>query len=338
MYATKPLSLFKSHPEAAARPPPEGRNSGYLVVKGDEDGDDDETCCWGQCGGTRVRDLPFPQDRLLTLRYTEHHGESSTTYTDSVVFVPVPDQTIASNRYYARPFDPADVYQQIEIVQRRRGRFTAKAVAADGFPHFLYRKKYWRVYASKTKNHFDLGDAPGINTALRSRQLADASLLDAIPTATPMPTAVGKWYCPFYLVKEEGVSPSEQMGRGAFYEVVLKQNWEPVHGGSRMYSTRVLVGGNVEARQEVSSGAERHGDGYVWFRAAAGQSVGVCASVWDRMRWEEYRGGWVDEEEEAGKVAGQSVLVERFVVKRMDGSVLVAFDFVHLNKVRGKQA
>jgi hypothetical protein len=32
------------------------------------------------------------------------------------------------------------------------------------------------------------------------------------------------------------------------------------------------------------------------------------------------------------------VLVERFVVKRMDGSVVVAIDFVHLNKVRGNQA
>uniref|UniRef100_A0ACD5XJK4 Uncharacterized protein n=1 Tax=Avena sativa TaxID=4498 RepID=A0ACD5XJK4_AVESA len=370
MYATKPLSLFKSHPEAASRPPPEGRNSGYLVVKGDEDGDDDETCCWGQCGGTRVRDLPFPQDRVLTLRYTEHHGQSSTTYTDSVVFFPVPDAPLASNRYYAvvatgkrrglvrtcsgeedmtpccfcrcisdvepRPFDPADVYQQIEIVQRRRGRFTARAVAADGFPHFLYRKKYWRVYASKAKNHFDLRDAPGLDAALRSRQLADASL----PTA--LSTAVGKWYCPFFLVKEDGVSPSEQMDRGTVYEVALDQRWEPVgedvRGGSKMCSTRVLVGGSVEARQVVSADAGRHGDGYVWFRAAAGQSVGVCASVWERMRWEEYRGGWVDEEEEAGKVAGRSVLVERFVVKRMDGSLVVAFDFVHLNKVRGKQA
>jgi hypothetical protein len=366
MYATKPLSVFKSHPEAASRPPPEGRNSGYLVMKGDEDGDDDETCCWGQCGGTRVRDLPFPQDRVLTLRYTEHHGESSTTYTDSVVFVPVPDAPLASNRYYAvvatgkrkglvrtcsseedmtpccfcrcisdvkpRPFDPADVYQQIEIIQRRRGRFTAKAVAADGFPHFLYRKKYWRVYATKTKNHFDLGDAPGINSALRSRQLADASL----PTA--MSTAVGKWYCPFYLVKEDGVSPSEQMDRGPFYEVALEQSWEPIHVGSNLHSTRVLFGGSLEARQVVSSGAERHGDGYVWFRAAAGQSVGVCASVWERMRWEEYRGGWVDEEEEAGTVAGRSVLVERFIVKRMDGSVVVAFDFMHLNKVRSMKA
>ncbi|CAM0942986.1 unnamed protein product [Alopecurus aequalis] len=362
MYATKPLSLFKSHPEAVSRPPPEGPNSGYLVVKGDEDGDADETCCWGQCGGTRVRDLPFPQDRVLTLRYTQRrrHGQrrssGGTTYTDSVVFVPVPDQPVASNRYYAvvaagkhkgliracsreedmtqccfcrcvndakpRPFDPADVYQQIEIVQRRRGRFTARAIAADGFPGFLYRKKYWRVYASKTSSgHLDLGDAPGLNAALRSGQLADASLL----ALAPMSNTVGKWYCPFYLIKEDGVSPSEQMDRGAFYEVVLEQLWEPVHGCSR-----VLIGGSLEARP---SHAERHGDGFVWFRAAAGQSVGVCASVWERMRWEEYRGGWVDGE--AGKVAGRSMLVERFVVKRMDdGSVVVAFDFVHLNKVK----
>lgn len=374
MYATRPLSLYKSHPEAASRPPPEGRNSGYLVVKdADEDEDDDgETCCWGQCGGTRVRDLPFPQNRILTLRYTEHHGQSSTTYTDAVVFVPVPNQPVSSGRYCAvvatgkrkglvracsraedmtpccfwrcvsdaepRPFDPSDVYQQIEVVQRRRGRFTARAVAPDGFPHFLYRKKYWRVYASKPRN-FDLGEALGINAALRSRQLVDASLHGALPTAMAT-TAVGKWYCPFYLVKEDGVSPSEQMDRGTFYEVELEQRWEPVPaaspqgGSSKMASMRVLIGGSIEARQEVSS----NDDGYVWFRAAAtGQSVAVCASVWERMRWEKYRGGWVDEEEAGGEGLGGSVLVERFVVKRMDGSVAVAFDFVHLNKVRAKQ-
>ncbi|XP_062190983.1 uncharacterized protein LOC133894828 [Phragmites australis] len=372
MYATKPLSLFRSQPEAASRPPPEGRNSGYLVVKSpDDDGDDGKTCCWGTCGGTRVWELPFPQNRVLTVRYTEDHDESNTTYADAVVFVPVPDQPLASNRYYAviatgrrkglvracsreedmtpccfcrcisdvepRPFDPADVYQQIEIVQRRRGRFTARAVAADGFPYFLYRKKYWRVYASKPKN-YDLGEAArGLDAALRSRQLSDANLLDALPAPTNM--AVGKWYCPFYLIKEDGVAPAEQMDRSAFYEVALEQRWELVHehrGGSKLASKKAFIGGSVEARQEA--GSSRHGDAYAWFRATAtGQRIGVCTSVWERMRWEEYRGGWVDEEEDAGKVAGGSVLVERFVVKRMDGSVAVAFDFVHLNKIRAKE-
>ncbi|GJN16261.1 hypothetical protein PR202_gb03307 [Eleusine coracana subsp. coracana] len=93
-----------------------------------------------------------------------------------VVFVPVPDQPVGSNRYYTiiatgkhkglvracsreedmvtccffrcikdmepRPFDPADVYQQMEIVQPWPGRFTARAIAKDAFPSFLYHKKY----------------------------------------------------------------------------------------------------------------------------------------------------------------------------------------------------
>ncbi|KAL5219753.1 hypothetical protein ABZP36_024466 [Zizania latifolia] len=379
MYATKPLSLFLSRPEAASGPPPEGRNSGYLVVKGpDDDGGDDETCCWGSCGGSRVRDLPFPQNRVLTVRYSEQQGEHRRTYTDAVVFVPVPDQPLASNLYYAvvatgkhkglvracsreedmttfcfcscindvkpRPFDPADVYQQIEIVQRRRGRFTARAVASDGFPGFLYRKKYWRVYASKPK-HFDLGEALGLNAALRSRQLAGTDLLRHTLPATTTATAVGKWYSPFFLIKENGVSLPEQMDSATFYEVSLEQLWEPVRGdgGAKLASTRVLIGGIVEGRREVTASGDRHGDGYVWFRALAGapggrQRVGVSASLWERMQWEEYRGGWIDEHEEAGKVAaGGSVLVERFVVKRMDGSIVVAVDFVHLNKVRETQ-
>ncbi|GJN16265.1 hypothetical protein PR202_gb03311 [Eleusine coracana subsp. coracana] len=372
MNATRPLSAFQSHPETASRPPPDGRNSGYLVVKApDDDGEDGETCCLGTCGGTRVWDLPFPQNRVLTVRYTEHHGQSSTTYAHAYVFVPVPDHPLASNRYYAvvapgssrraglvracsreedmtpccfcrcvndvdpTPFDPADVYQQVEIVQRRRGRFTARAVAPDGFPYFLFRKKYWRVYASKPKS-FDLGETRGLDAALRSRQLSS----DVVPAAALL--AVGRWYCPFYLVKEDGVTLSAQMERSAFYEVVLEQRWEPVHalggGGSKLASRKALIGGTVEARQESAS--SRHGDAYVWFRTAAtGQRVGLCTSVWERMRWEEYRGGWVDEEEDAEKVAGAggSVLVERFLFKRMDGSVAVAFDFVHLNKVRAKQ-
>jgi hypothetical protein len=372
MYATKPLSAFMSHPETASQSTPEGRSSGYLVVKGpDDDGEDGQTCCLGTCGGTRVWDLPFPQNRVLTVRYTEHHGESSTTYAHAYVFVPVPDQPLAANRYYAvvatgrraglvrecsreedmtpccfcrcvndvepMPFDLADVYQQVEIVQRRRGRFTARAVAPDGFPYFLFRKKYWCVYASRPKS-FDLGEARGLDAALRSRQLSadGGSLLGDVVLA---PAAVGRWYCPFYLVKEDGVALPEQMDRNAFYEVVLEQRWEPAHalgGRSKMASKKALIGGSVEARHE-SAGASRHGDAYLWFKVrATGQRLGLCTSVWERMRWEEYRGGWVDEEEDAGKVAGRSVLVERFAFKRMDGSVAVAFDFVHLNKIRAQ--
>ncbi|CAO2188122.1 unnamed protein product [Urochloa humidicola] len=195
MYATKPLSLFKTQPEAASGPPPEGRNSGYLVVKGAAD---EETCFFGLFPDRRVRELPFPQDRVLKVRYTVRTGEQSSTHEEALVFVPVPDQPLASNRYYAviakgkrkglvracsreedmatccfcrcisdvepRPFDPADIYQQLEIVQRRRGWFTARAVASDAFPSSILRHKYWEVYASKTKK-FNLGEALGLDAA-----------------------------------------------------------------------------------------------------------------------------------------------------------------------------
>ncbi|PVH36898.1 hypothetical protein PAHAL_6G193400 [Panicum hallii] len=352
MYTTKPLSLFKSHPEVAAESPPEGGNAGYLIMKSATDEEDDETTCWGT--SRRVLELPFPQNRVLRVEYGV--GDNS-TYQENVVFVPVPDQPLASNRYYIvvamgkhkglvmacsreedmtmccfcqcisdmepRPFDPTDVYQQIEIVQHRRGLFTARAVAADGFPSFMFRSKPWDVYESKK---IVLGEAPGLDAALRSRQLA-AAFPAAATTA-----AVGKWYCPFFLVKEQGVPRWEQMARSAFYEVVLEQRWKPVRGddtvrhahydGSKLASKKVLIGGSVEAKPDA--GRSRHGDAYMWFVAATGQRVGCCGR---RLM----AGGWtVDEKEPPGSMADGSVLlVERFMVKRTDSSVVVAFDFMH---------
>ncbi|RLN03417.1 uncharacterized protein C2845_PM13G12320 [Panicum miliaceum] len=53
------------------------------------------------------------------------------------------------------------------------------------------------------------------------------------------------------------------------------------------------------------------------------------------MLWEETNGGSVDEEEPPGSMADGSVLlVERFVVKRMDSGVVVAFDFMHHKTMR----
>ncbi|GJN03461.1 hypothetical protein PR202_ga20912 [Eleusine coracana subsp. coracana] len=354
MYTTKPLSLFKSYPDAASEPLPEGQNSGFLVV--DDAPDDgscaDEACCWGTCCRTRVRELPFPQNRVLTVEYTKRRGQHSRTYSEDVVFVPVPDQPLASNRYYVviakgkhrkglirtcfregdedatpccccmrvkdakpRPFDPADVYQQMEVVPHR-GQFTARAVAADGIPCFFYGEKYWLVYFASKPKTFEIGEVRGINASLRSAtKLAGEALPAATATTTTMAT-VGKWYCPFFLVKEGDVAPHDQMNRSAFYEVTLELRWEPVHvlgdgRGPKLTGKKALIDGSVAARQEPDGNAQ-HGDAYVWSRAAAtGQRVGLCTSVWERMRWEEYRVGWVDEVDDAEKVAaggGDSVL------------------------------
>ncbi|GJN03464.1 hypothetical protein PR202_ga20915 [Eleusine coracana subsp. coracana] len=357
MYVTKPLSLFKSTPEAVSMPPLEGRNFGYLVLKDNEKEDGNQTSRWDPLSHKRVWELPFPQNRVLKVQDPDDE--------ETVVFVPVPDQPLASNRYYVviakghsrglirtcsreedmitcfckciqdvdpRPFDPADIYQQIEIVQRKRGSFTARPVAADGFPPMLYRYEGWRVYASEYKK-FSLGEASGLEDALRSRWLCHrADRPDAFP-APSIIMAVGKWYCPFYLVKEDGVSLRKQMDRSIFYEMMLEQRWEPIHG-SKLASKNALIGGSVEARQDPRS--SRHSSAYVWFRAASTeQRVGLCTSVWERMLWVQHRGGWVDQEvDNAGMVTNGYVLVERFVVKRMDGGVVLALDFAHLNRLQ----
>ncbi|KAF0899171.1 hypothetical protein E2562_013389 [Oryza meyeriana var. granulata] len=376
MYTTKPLSAFANHPEAASRLPPaaEGGCSGYLAVKSDDEGAD-ETRCWGSCSdGTRVRGLPFPQNRVITVM-DPGLGEYAGAYADAVVFVPVPGVPLSSNRYYAvltagkrqghvracsreddvvtrcfcrcvrdakpRPFDPADVYQQMEIVPHKDG-FTARSVAADGLPYFLYRSKCWLAYASKPK-HFDLGEALGLNDPLRSRSLLHGHAALTTPPAAAA-VAVGRWYTPFFFVREDGVPLKTQMDRATFYEIVLEQRWEAMGGAAPEVSKRVLVGGRVEGKLEdaVAASARPGGDGYEWFSAAtwpAGQRVGVHASLWEKMVWEEQKGGWVADEEEDGVrktmagAGGRSVLVERFAVKRMDGSVVVAFDFFHVNKI-----
>lgn len=163
--------------------------------------------------------------------------------------------------------------------------------------------------------------------------------------------AVGRWYTPFFYIKEDGVPLKAQMDRSTFYEIVLEQRWDEAMGGEA--SKRVLVGGSVEGKQEAVGAAASartgggSGDGYVWFSAAtttwpAGQRVGVHASLWEKMVWEEQRGGWVADEEVggggvrktmSGGAGGRSVLVERFAVRRLDGSVVVAFDFSHVNKI-----
>ena len=72
--------------------------------------------------------------------------------------------------------------------------------------------------------------------------------------------------------------------------------------------------------------------------------------VVERMKWEQERAGWVDGAEKQVTVErreefegssgwtkfGCYVLVERFVLKRMDKSIAIAFDFKHTHQIRCK--
>ena len=102
MYVTRPLSLYRKSPDALSLPPPEGPNSGYLVLQDEES---ETTSCFGLCKERDIRDLPFPQDKNLTVRYsTVVAGDISLrrhTNFYEVFFIQVLNQPLSLNRYYA---------------------------------------------------------------------------------------------------------------------------------------------------------------------------------------------------------------------------------------------
>lgn len=99
-----------------------------------------------------------------------------------------------------RPLDLKNIYQQVEIFNNGtvcKGYFCAKSVAADGFPPYFLRRKGWSIH-TRTPNS-NLQEAPGTNTALRSRLPAfDFPLSYKSSEAV----VVGKWYTPFMFIKD----------------------------------------------------------------------------------------------------------------------------------------
>ncbi|CAI0458768.1 unnamed protein product [Linum tenue] len=104
-------------------------------------------------------------------------------------------------------------------------------------------------------------------------------------------------------------------------------------------------------------------DGVIWFRRVGldnnageeGIRVGLSKVIVERMKWEEERVGWrsgeggknrVKKVEEFGggggggmnnwKRFGYFVLVERFVLRRMDGDFLMSYEFKHIHQFRKK--
>lgn len=97
MYVTRSLSHYKSSPEALYLPP-EGPNSGYLVI---QDQESETYSCFGLCKNRYLPGLPFPQNKTLTTQYSSGSGEHNNTSYNKVVLIPVLNQPLSSNRYYA---------------------------------------------------------------------------------------------------------------------------------------------------------------------------------------------------------------------------------------------
>ncbi|KAK3029675.1 hypothetical protein RJ639_039167 [Escallonia herrerae] len=391
MYVTRPLSQYSKFPETLSQPP-EGPNSGFLVLQDEEA---ETYCCFGLCKNRDLLNLPFPQNKNLTIRYTTGGGENRRTSYYDVALVPVLNQPLSSNRYYAikphgthkgeaytcskeedmstccfcrcitdikpRPLNPHDIYQQFEIAAsesacNRGGSFSANSLAPDGFPPHLLRRKHWQIH-TKTPKNYQLGEASGVDHSLRVRLPEfSTSFFDKSSEAV----IVGKWYCPFMFIKDGTLR--DQMKRSMFYEMTLEQQWEQIFSAENEISkgSTVFVDAAVQKDVVMVAGTEAIWDeknvvdGAVWFKnfGSAGEqiSVGLSTEIVQRMRWEQERAGWVGREERLVRVKreevfagaggwrrfGCHVLVERFVLKRMDGSLVMTYDFKHTHQIRTK--
>ncbi|XP_028803430.1 uncharacterized protein LOC114758549 [Neltuma alba] len=395
MYVTRPLSMYINQPSALSLPPPEGPNSGILVLQDEEA---ELTCCFGLCKSNEVLDLPFPQNKDLTLRYSTGVGNRPNQVDHFYAsFIPVLNLPLSSNRYYViqthgrhkgeaytnsseedmtsccfcnivrdvppQPLDHNSTYQQFEVMRvqglfNQWGRFTARAVAPDGVPPRFLERKGWEANTS-SRHSFDLGEAPGLNASLRA-QLPDFNFPLSYKTSDTV--IVGKWYCPFMFIREGRLK--DQVRNSAYYEMTLEQNWERIFECDNAYAggnNSVAVDVSVQKMRVLISGKEAEdehvADGIMWFRShsnglkEASSSVGLSMAIVDRMRWEQERAGYIWGNERHVRVKevdhvlegregwnnyGCYVLVERFVLRRSDGSLVLTCEFKHTHRIRSK--
>lgn len=257
----------------------------------------------------------------------------------------------------SKPLEPGNPLQEFELLKHPAAcstfdGFESKSVSPGAFPPDFLRRKGWSVDA-KTPKDFTLGEALGIDAVLRNRP----PLLEIpIGDKSSERIVVGKWYVPFMFVKESFTSLKEQMKKSMYYEMVLEQRWEKVFesenaGGKKTVKVDVTI--NTEAVLLGGAVAASNGDaadGFTWYRgnnsSDAGRGVGLSSGIVERVKWEQKRGGWDGSSgrvvvEEAIEDKGWSrfacyVLVESFVLKRMDGTLVISFDFYHTHQTKCK--
>ncbi|KAI6706187.1 hypothetical protein NL676_009149 [Syzygium grande] len=397
MYVTRPLSAYRKSSSPLEELPNEGPFSGYLVIT-DEEAEAQNTCCWGTCEIRSVTKLPFPQDRVLTLK--PDYEESAVT---KLWFIPALDRPLSFNIYYiitaegryqgqscictrdldktpscfgksikdTRPshFNPRDTYQMFQIHRHSSGSFFARSMAPNGVPLKYLRKKSWEVHASHSlQSHLE--EALGLNTTLRAR-LPDFTFPISGKHPAPAPVVVGKWYCPCVFVREAGCEAKHQMNKSMFYKMTLQQNWEELHTcennvtnkGNNKASVNVALpkeAASVFGMRAAKLGdGEETSDGFVWFRVMThekqwrGVRLGVSEAIAEKMKWVMKEGGWVDDGDGSGREVrvervevfkgdrkwkrfGCYVLVESFVLTRLDGSLVLKCDFRHTDKIQCK--
>ncbi|CAN7020423.1 unnamed protein product [Brassica rapa subsp. trilocularis] len=247
-----------------------------------------------------------------------------------------------------RPLDPYDTYQQFEIHQRGSStrKFFATSVASDGIPPRFLRRKGWTVPFSSSEDFGLVDDAKGV---------VDAKLRYELPDFDKS-VVVGKWYVPFLFVKEGDAK--DQMKKSMYYCMTLHQRFEEVFLCENVENKQFEAVVDVEVEIEVVKlgggeiAREAKGvvsDKVVWFSVSGTEEkIGLGSVVLEQMKWEEERFGWSNirsnikrsERFEGGGPYWKSyrcyLLVESFELRRNDGSLVLTYEFKHVDKLKSK--
>ncbi|XP_048503046.1 uncharacterized protein LOC109135191 [Beta vulgaris subsp. vulgaris] len=393
MYVTRPLSLYKNHPDLLSISPAavEGPGSGFLVIQNEEDIEHVRSFFSREISKNLfLNDLPFPQNKLLTIVYATVTGPGPGGHTvkHKAFFIPVVNQPLSSNCYYVmiadpehkglaytsatlegtepgcfccrfdpetnpKGLNPRNIHQQFKIIKTSKRCFSANSVDPEGFPP-MFLSKEWRIHAAETKAF--IGEAEGLNSFLRS-QLPDFNFPSSSDHSQSM--IVGKWYCPYMFITEG--TRKEQMDRSVFYELTLEQQWEKIYSckrdevGGDSVAVNVVVPTEVVKISWMDAVSERDDANetmWFWVMSEMGLQtrIGVSFLIVERIIWEQERVGWVGGNEKQVMVArmerytrGNSwkmfrcyVLVERFVLRRLDGSLVLTYEFKHTHRIRCK--
>lgn len=255
--------------------------------------------------------------------------------------------------------DPYDLDQQFQFFSYGGccGGFDAQSVVPDGFAPLFLRRRGWTI-STRTPKNFQLGQAEGLDSSLRTR-LPDLNFSLSRGSET---VVVGKWYCPFMFIKEGLVK--DQLEMSPYYQMTLEQRWEEIFscendggfGNSVVVDAvvgreMVRLGEDDDEREAWCDEGDNVNGGIVWFRSGE-VSVGLSVAIVEKMKWVQEKFGWNVKESKQGRLIlkreeefrgvgewrkfGCFVLVERFVLRRMDGSLVLTYDFKHTSEIRSK--
>ncbi|KAK9750478.1 hypothetical protein RND81_02G200300 [Saponaria officinalis] len=309
-----------------------------------------------------ILDQPLSSNRYYVIKaHKKHKGEAYSCSKEENRGM----SSIDDNK--PRHLFPNNIYHQFEFSQtitcNNNNTFTAKSIASDGHvPRFLRNIPSIQIHKSTPiPNNLILNSAKGLDKVLRSRY---PSFDFPITRVSSDAVCVGKWVCPFMFIFDGELG--YQVKNSMYYEMSLEQTWERIFtsdnnlaNNNNHNNNKVMIDVVVPIQEFKIGGKDgvidsRKCDGnVVWFRTIGSvgeeRSVGLSTMIVERMIWEQKRVGWVNNEkqvrvvreEEYGGIGwwvrfGCFVLVERFVLRRMDGSLVFTCDFKHTQEIRTK--